>query len=261
MRTYTKKSIKIEYTESYLPTPRHRKYHYRTVNETITVRVRTIDRKDARLAFEMDDYGSVSRHQTQILLYAGKLYIRSWRHLTEKERQSGLDGYAVELASEHWFCPPWNANLDREGIIQHYKEHCAELLFVRNDEGILETWERCGEPRYVIMTFGLGHNHGGTALMIDTMYNVNISYKRYFSALQGDLAVAEANRIATARGDTKDVGTFHKMIVTHIPEAVRLNPRKQHGEGDKFMNAIEEITEASGSTLEAGILTMALVAR
>ena len=28
-------------------------------------------------------------------------------------------------------------------------------------------WEECGEPRYVVNTFGLGHNHGGTGMFIE----------------------------------------------------------------------------------------------
>ena len=55
-----------------------------------------------------------------------------------------------------------------------------------------ELYHCTSEPRYCIYTFGLGHNHGGTALSVDYRYNPNISKNRYFSALQGVEAVAES---------------------------------------------------------------------
>ncbi|GAH79282.1 unnamed protein product, partial [marine sediment metagenome] len=64
-------------------------------------------------------------------------------------------------------------------------------------------WYQAGEPRYVIMTFGLGHNHGhpGTSLSSDTYYNTNISNSRYFRIDQHDKALETAIAIAERRGD------------------------------------------------------------
>ena len=59
-------------------------------------------------------------------------------------------------------------------------------------------------------------------------YNPNISRKAYFSALEGDAAVAFANEVAARRGDTKDVGKFKPFIVVHMPEAVKIKPRKKN---------------------------------
>jgi hypothetical protein len=105
-----------------------------------------------------------------------------------------------------------------------------------------------GEPRYVAMTFGLGNNHGGTAVMIDNSYNGNIAASSYFSLLDRDKAIAKATEMATARGDYKSL-----PIIPHgpewvilIPKAIQVVPEQQHGDGDPFLNKLQEVTLNSG---------------
>lgn len=64
-----------------------------------------------------------------------------------------------------------------------------------------------GEPMYVAMTFGLGHNHGGTSLLTDDHLNPNIKAEAYFSLLERDQANAYTLAIASNRGDTVKVST------------------------------------------------------
>lgn len=116
-----------------------------------------------------------------------------------------------------------------------------------------------GEPRWVVMTFGLGCNHGGTALMVDHGYNSNIDKARYFPISKRDEAMAEAKRIALARGDTKSIpidpdGRFDILI----PEAVRCNPSAQHSDGDPFINQIEGIVEGIQNPAIAGLMGLML---
>jgi hypothetical protein len=75
-------------------------------------------------------------------------------------------------------------------------------------------------------------------------------------------AVAEAERIATARGDTRDVPIRpHSEFVVLIPEAVRLDPAREHGDGDPFMNTIYGITEAAGGKTDlAGLMVIGALA-
>ena len=116
------------------------------------------------------------------------------------------------------------------------------------------------EPRYVINTFGLGHNHGGTGMFCEYHYNPNIGKSNYFSALEGEQAVAYANKVAAGRGDTKDVGKFEPFIIVHMPEIVRVKPNKQHHNGNEFINTMNKIIDNSGSSFEAGLLCMAFAA-
>lgn len=134
-----------------------------------------------------------------------------------------------------------------------------EIVFI---EGL--RWEAVGEPRYVIMTFGLGCNHGlgfGTSLYTDNYYNPNISNKRYFRIDQYKEAIQEAARIATNRGDTKALPIESQNPDTFeiwIPEAVRLKPNKEHGEGDPFINKIEGIVEEVKDPTIAGLAGLML---
>ena len=190
-----------------------------------------------RLAFTLSDYGHKSQYQTKIVLYDGKLYIREWRHLnsTTNETYHGKDGYRpLELSRLKILNPyEYDKSMERDQVIEKVNKEADRYLIIGN-----EVWRHCGEPRYVIITFGLGHNHGGTGLFVNTWYNDNISKDRYFNALS--------------------VGRFREMIKVHLPETVKCNPKEEHGEGDAFLNMLDSVTQNSGSAAEAGLLTMAL---
>ena len=119
-----------------------------------------------------------------------------------------------------------------------------------------ELWKECGEPRYVVNTFGLGHNHGGTAMFIEEVYNSNISSKNYFNAVDRDKAITYAKETAIARGDTDSVKRIGKMenIEVLIPEFFKVDPEKEHGEGNAFLNLLEDMVTSSNNATEAGIL-------
>lgn len=119
-----------------------------------------------------------------------------------------------------------------------------------------ELWKECGEPRYVVNTFGLGHNHGGTAMFIEEFYNSNISNKNYFNAVDRDKAITYAKETAIARGDTDSVKRIGKMenIEVLIPEFFKVDPEKEHGEGNAFLNLLEDMVTSSNNATEAGIL-------
>ena len=119
-----------------------------------------------------------------------------------------------------------------------------------------ELWKECGEPRYVVNTFGLGHNHGGTAMFIEEFNNSNISSKNYFNAVDRDKAITYAKETAIARGDTDSVKRIGKMenIEVLIPEFFKVDPEKEHGEGNAFLNLLEDMVTSSNNATEAGIL-------
>ena len=113
---------------------------------------------------------------------------------------------------------------------------------------------------YNIITFGLGHNHGGTGFFITYHYNSNIGNKNYFNALEREDAISYGKQVALNRGDTESVERMGiKNIEVKMPEMVRRSPQQEHGEGDPFINSINAITEGATSAMEAGILSMALL--
>ncbi|KSQ21734.1 hypothetical protein APB26_32655 [Pseudomonas aeruginosa] len=89
------------------------------------------------------------------------------------------------------------------------------------------------EPRYLVMTFGLGSNHGGTSLMVESHFNRAIHQHRYFGLLEFDAALEEAGNVAKERGDTDSLpmqyfGPKYEVLmpevisVRHIRKAAEL---------------------------------------
>lgn len=252
----------IKYEESFIPA-RCRKPRYKGCEEFVEILLKEETMSSLQLAFEVKTYEGTE----QIFCYLGAL----WSECTIRDICGGGEeehGYKTPLEALVWwqehgsryFFTDFDRKLrgqatDRESVMRKVREDMDQYLLV---DGKL--FRRAREPRYCIYTFGLGHNHGGTALSVEDHYNVNISKDRYFSALQGAEAVAEANRIAAARGDTDYVGKFSADIKVFMPELVTVNPEKQHGDGNPILKSMDEITTAAPDSLSAGLLCMAMTA-
>ena len=148
-----------------------------------------------------------------------------------------------------------HGRVSREEAMEQIREYVERFLLI---DGAL--WERAGEPMYKVCVFGLGHNHGGTALMITNHYNDNCKWTDYFTALQHDEAIEAAVRTALSRGDTRSVERIRdKSFYIEVldPSAVRADPKAWGGKGDRFINTLYEITNSSSSSMEAGLLALA----
>lgn len=242
----------IKYEESYLP-PRCRKLRYRECEDYIDANLAETSMENVKLAFEDNSYSGMGK----IYYFKNKL----WRRIEKNELIAGdTEKYkdALEVLmyfNEHYswyFSRLWRdgEHPDRKHMLSVVRKEMKKYLLI---DGIL--FVQTAEPRYVVNTFGLGHNHGGTGMFCGYFYNPNISRNNYFSALEGDKAVAYANCVAKRRGDTNDIGKFKPFIICHMPELVKVKPNKQHGNGDEFLNTIEELVCASDNSLEAGLLT------
>lgn len=76
------------------------------------------------------------------------------------------------------------------------------------------------EPRYVVMTFGLGGNHGGTYVSVTDYTNSNLKPEAYFGATALAEAQAYARATAAARGDTTAIGVDPSPFLdVRLPEA------------------------------------------
>ena len=253
----------IKYEESYLP-PRCRKLRYRECEDHVYVDLKEVPEEELQLAFEDNSY----QGKGKIYFYKGKLWCAA------KPPKSIMDdlnerGKNIETALDYlvycqdncsaFFRFAWDRKMgkdtSRESVIKSAKDRMKTYILV---DGVL--FEQTAEPRYVVNTFGLGHNHGGTGMFVDYYYNPNIRNDNYFSALDGEKAVAYANAVAAGRGDTDDIGKFKQMITVYMPEIVKVKPKKQHGKGDEFLNEVEDIINGSGDALTAGLLCMSLIA-
>ena len=249
-------TIKENYYCAYIPSARSQKYAFDEVEGEIKVSVPSVTADEAPVAFRLSDYHHTHEQINEIRWWGGRLWSKStYRHTGGPElvvEHLKADDLARELRPSL----PYGHGRNRELCVKKYREEAKHYLVI---DGML--WEQTGEPRYVVNTFGLGHNHGCTGLFLEEYYNQNIPASNYFSALDGDKAVAYANKVAERRGDTNDVGKFGKMIEVLIPEAVTIRPEAEHGEGDPFINKINAITEAAPDSTTAGLLAIMATAQ
>lgn len=247
----------IKYEESYLP-PRCRKLRYRECEEYVDINLVETSMENMQLAFEDNSYSGKGK----IYLFRNKLWVKAKiRDICagdESEYENALAALIYWREHSSWFFPRlWRdgEHPDRKHMVATARNGMKEYLLVDG-----ELYTLTAEPRYVVNTFGLGHNHGGTGMFCEYHYNPNIGKSNYFSALDGEKAVAYANKVAAGRGDTKDVGKFEPFIIVHMPEIVKVKPSKQHGDGDEFINTMEKLIDNSGSAFEDGLLCMAFAA-
>lgn len=244
--------IRESYYAAYIPSARSQKFSFDEVEGEFKVNVVSLTADEAPVAFRLSDYSHRERGNTEIRWYKGKL----WRRMTQNDGRCGGDLSDVKTDElprvvRIVYGIPHSIAKTRELLQKKFRESAKSYILI---DGAV--WTVTGEPRYVVNTFGLGHNHGGTGLFVEECYNQNIANTNYFSALDGDAAVAYANKVAERRGDTNDVGKFEKMIEVLIPEAVTIRPMQEHGEGDPFINKINAITEKAPDSTTAGLLTL-----
>lgn len=256
------------YRQTYLPTKRHRIHRERYVEDTINVNITELKEEEFPIAFIVhepvwketlqDNAVALRTYKGRLykpvrvffagLVYGGTEYVKSITCVGEHRHR--YDAHHAEDFTEQSIVIEDNKSEVRKEINK------TAHKYIRFDGNY---WEVCSEPRYVIVTFGLGHNHGSTGLFVDDVYNPNIPSRNYFNALQHDEAIAYGKEVAIKRGDTNSVdgmGKLHNIEVL-MPEMVKLNPRKEHNDGDPFLNDLEELINVSSSVTEAGLLCIA----
>ena len=245
----------IKYDESYIPA-RCRKTRYRECEDFINANLKETNLSNMQLAFEDNSYEGKGK----IYFYNGKLWckatIRDICLPDEDKYTTPLEAFIYWREHSSWFFPrEWRdgEHPDRKHMLYIVKKETNKFLLV---DGVL--YVTTAEPRYVINTFGSGHNHGGTGMFCEYFYNSNISKENYFPATEGNAAVSYANSIAQKRGDTNDIGKFKPFIIVHMPELVKVKPNKQHNNVNQLLNDMEKIIENSDDVITAGLLCMML---
>lgn len=229
-------TIPYLYSEELIP-PRCRKPRRVARAATITLTLREVSAANAPLALiehgqrcsETDTCGD---YETSYRWYRRKLYVRArfqrFAHApreTQTASQFSVDPYPLSHTKENCRHRYQTQAENRK----HFRAWASSILFIDG-----ERWEEVEEPRYVVMTFGLGNNHGlgwGTSLSTDDHYNPNISRECYFRVDEYQAALAEATRVALDRGDTKSLPIEAEQNPTRfeilLPEAVRLKVHRK----------------------------------
>jgi hypothetical protein len=248
--------VKFEYTESVVPQG-CRKPRPQGFEASMALTIHELSLADAPVAIrEIDYYPRPGESPlTEYRWWRKKLWIpyRSRPHVDAPYEEQTATQFE-EIEHKHR-C--YGSKTQKE-VRQEIKRWASNILFI---DGL--RYELAGEPRYVVMTFGLGHNHGigwGTSLSTVNFYNSNISKKAYYRIDQFEAAVAATERTALGRGDTKAVPVVEVQNPNRfeilIPEAVRLQPHREHGNGDPFLNKIEGIIQNSGNPVLSGVLVI-----
>ena len=258
-----KLKVNYKYQESYIP-PRCRKPRYKETSAAAVISFPCVVPEEAPVAFRHMDCWQEDV-SIEYRLYKKQLYTR----IKYSEKYCGAKGWWPYEAFQDFImnsCSDHSLFSYKQGM-PHDEAECRRylrmlyqgyLLIETEDE--MQVWEKAGEPRYYINTFGLGHNHASTGYFISTFYNKNVRKEWYFTALQHDAVVKKTLEVAAARGDTNSFENIRNgpVIEVLIPEAVRCSPNKEAGDGCSLMNQIESVIEGTESSGEAGILAIAL---
>ena len=267
--------------EKYLPTKRHRVLRERYVKNSVDVELKELTEQDFPIAFIVKDYKSVYENAKSYSEFDGngdfKMFSEEIRTYHNKLYMPVrvTHGAAISTCFESFdyikhsledYAPYWKGGEEftEASIIKDTNiSECKENIFRKAENYIIydgKVWKTCGEPMYVINTFGLGHNHGGTGFFIEYFYNENISRNNYFNALEREQAIAYGKKVAANRGDTNSIDGLgeHDIIEVLMPEMVTRNPKKEHGEGDSFINSLENMISGTDSSAEAGLLAVAM---
>lgn len=235
------KKIKVlfSYTEKIIPKRCRLARPVQFEDGSVTVSIPMVSKKDAPVAIIKNRCWN----QVKPISYrwwGGKLWtMSSYESLPEQFDLN--DNHASAINHSFGYYESCFYSVSKKERIKGIRAAAAKHLII---DGVY--YERAGEPRYVVMTFGLGRNHGGTSLSCGHHYNPNIGKSQYFSLLQLDQAIALATKTANARGDDKSLPITYETFQVLIPEAIKVNPRKQHGNGCAFINSLNALSEAVG---------------
>lgn len=223
--------VHIKYQEGYIP-PRCRKTRYETKEETISLPLAHAKMDQMVPAFELTGNGHIGKQWfgKTIYMYNDDLYreIRDPEALYCNHANSSISDLnpyqtlAWTLMNSSKFFG-LRVGQTRFRMAKEATAYLNEYLVV--DGTRLFVRER--EPFYQVCTFGLGNNHGGTALLVSYRTPIIEEYETCFNALEADAAIAKADAVAADRGDTNYVGKASADIKVLLPEAVRWNFRRE----------------------------------
>lgn len=280
-------TISLLHVQGYLPTKRHRKMRRRTTLSKASFEVPVLSEDQFPVAFIVTEPKSVyegaktykdfehsdpdsfefKAYPEELRTYDGKLFepVRITHGAaisTEFEDPLPFIPHAVESSVNCYMLLSHEKDFTEESKLL-YDNLPSQLEAMRKEASQYvifdgKVYMECGEPMYVVNTFGLGHNHGGTSLFVTKDYNPNICKDNYFNALHREEALEYARKKALGRGDTNSVETLGMFddIKVLMPEMVHRDPQSEHGGGNPFMNGLEAATQQAGSVMEAGLLAI-----
>lgn len=238
-------NIDFYYEEKYLPTKRHKNLRRRYVKSSADVEVKELTENEFPVAFVVHtlDYvytedevcSELQVVSSEIRTFAGNLY-KAILFSEVSSRKAGWMPPAFFSKFLWGHVPTFKFGEDfTENSLIVSSDRDEELAALQGmaDQYLLyddKIWKQCREPIYVVQTFGLGCNHGSTALFVRNAHNDDeTSGECYFNALQRDQAIAYGKQLAKERGDTNSIERIRcgDSIDVLMPEMVKCDPQKE----------------------------------
>lgn len=236
----------VRWTEyGVLPTPRHRKPRDVQRSFEMAAEVRSVSRDDTGEAFTMDEFiGGSGNLEFEVRHYDGELYrpmvagdIWSYTNKTSEppypnptDRLEATPERIRERLTR--FERNWDTG-EHEYVTNPYQgsrgddsEQGAREMVQAEVDGYLsidgELWRKTEEPTYSVSTFGLGSNHGGTGMFLDTKNTPRGDELNrrdtVFTLDEFEEAKAHALNVASYRGDTESIRRIEEQQPVVVPK-------------------------------------------
>lgn len=217
-------------------------------SDAAPVAIRATCKRDSIDPYQMEYRWYDNQLWTSVHCYRGE---PQFDKETKDAEKYEMYSHTIDLRSEYRmenrdfgiYCPVEGNT--KEHAIEYLNEWAKHELII---DGIRH--QLCAEPHYVVMTFGLGRNHGGTACLINSTYDQTDCSSNVFSLLERDKAINKATEVATLREDSRSL-----PIMPHgpewdilIPEAIQIKPLDQRIL--KFVGHIKTDKEGSSCQFE-----------
>lgn len=194
-----------------LPSPRHRKEVRVDHTATADIEIRSTSSSEAPVAMTLtepkwDRDGNRADITHDYRNFMGHLYL-------------ARDFDTEALQQEIRMCTLGSFETEQEGIDDVQRRADKYVLI----DG--QAWERATEPVYYVRTFGMGGNHGSTALFSDSASGLSERPENIFRADQFEQARAHAIKVAGERGDTESAARLANekpSIQVHDPDAIKM---------------------------------------
>lgn len=211
--------LNIEFHESEIP-PRCSLPRPVSHKETVKVKIKEANKEEAPMAFLVH---SLKERPIEVRLYKNQLYKEA--RITFYNGKESEEYSFDEIPWETAFCryTRYGEYITKAEYVAYLKLRSREYLIV---DGVV--FRRCYEPFYRITTFG--YRGCGTAIFPEFSDKSRKEVYGY-SALDKDRAIADAIKIASERGDEKDIDSIKTMaqgpIDVLIPSACKRKFRPQ----------------------------------
>lgn len=208
----------MKYREWKVP-PRCRKPRHEDKECIVKLSIPEIISDKAPVAFIVSEHNEERR---KVVFFRGRLY----RQYQDRRKDESDDGplyvnQRVEQMDWQWQFESYTHPYGSKEDYLHYVKTLAKRWLIIDGY----VYEKCCEPYYSVITFGLGHNHGGTGFFVKWANPVARKLQGW-SALDTHAAIEGAVMVALNRGDTDSEayirGGGNGHIEVFMPEAVKL---------------------------------------